>query len=65
MTPYVGSIVLELAQHEQKQTRMWLDGNALNQLDYFTTRRIIERQNAMMVLLMSELELEKGIRRYD
>ncbi len=61
----VTSIVLELAQYEQKQARVWLDGNALKQLDHFAVRRIMERQNAVLALLISELELEKGIRRSD
>ena len=61
----VASIVLELAQYEQKQARLWLDGNALKQLDHFAIRRIMERQNAILALLISELELEKGIHRCD
>jgi hypothetical protein len=54
--------VLEVAHHAQRQWREWLAGNVLEQMDGATLRRVMERQNAVMALLISELELENGSR---
>jgi hypothetical protein len=54
--------VVEVARHAQQQLREWLAGNGLDQLDSATLRRVMERQNAVMALLISELELENGSR---
>ena len=50
--------VLEVARHAQQQWREWLAGNGLERMDTATLRRVLERQNAVMALLISELELE-------
>lgn len=54
--------VLEVARHAQYQWSEWMAGNVLEQMDGATLRRAMERQNAVMALLISELELESGSR---
>lgn len=54
--------VVEVARHAQQQLREWMEGNVLEQMDGPTLRRAMERQNAVMALLISELELESGSR---
>ena len=54
--------VLEVARHAQQQWREWLVGNGLERMDTATLRRVLERQNAVMALLISELELESKSR---
>jgi hypothetical protein len=58
-------VVVELARHAQQQLHEWLAGNVLDQLSSATLRRIMERQNAVMALLISELELESRNRSDD
>lgn len=60
MTPTVTGVVVELARHALQQWREWADGQLLDYVDRATIRRVMERQNAIMALLISELELEKG-----
>lgn len=65
MTPTITGVVVELARHAQQQLREWTDGQLLDYVDRATIRRIIERQNAIMALLISELELEQGSHSHD
>jgi hypothetical protein len=57
--------VLDVARHAQQQWREWMAGNALEQMDGATLRRVLERQNAVMALLISELELESRSHSHD
>jgi hypothetical protein len=57
--------VVQIAQHAQKHIKELMEGHVLEQLDSATLRRVLERQNAVMALLISELELESGSHSHD
>jgi hypothetical protein len=57
--------VLDVARHAQQQWREWLAGNGLESMDTASLRRVLERQNAVMALLISELELESRSHSHD
>lgn len=65
MTQHVTMSVLEVARHAQHQWKVWMEHDVLERMDAKTLRRIMERQNAVMALLISELELEQGSRSHD
>ena len=55
------ALLCGLGRHIHAETQTWLDGDALDRIDRPSVRSIIERQNALLVLLVNELELEMGL----